>query len=958
MTIHTAITVPADVKPAYIYARFSTMEQAKGHSLERQISLATAFVEQNGWRLDETFSDEGKSAFHGANREDGSSLFDFEKRAREGEFKQGAVLVIENIDRLSRQGAKAAARLIWMLNENGVDVATFQDGHVYKSGDEADLMDLFSIIVKAQLAYEESLKKSKRITAVWSAKHRAVINGESTPISRKTPEWICIKEGKYALVERRVEILNEIYDDYIGGLGEHYITKKLNDRKEENWGRGNGWHRSYIHKCLVNRRVLGEYIIHPRHDIERRGDVLHSSFYPQAITAEKFNKAQLVRASRQRTGGATQNAASNLFSGIAKCDECGGTMAYLAKGKDKRRPNSIATSYNSARRTRQKALDIRVVLGNPPYNVSDTGADYPHFNKRIADTYAKETTATNKNSLYDSYVRAIRWASDRIGDSGVIGFVTNGGWLDGNAMNGLRKCLRDEFSSIYVFNLRGNQRTSGELSKREGGKIFGQGSRAPVAISFLVKNPSAAATGQILYHDIGDYLTREQKLQKVAAFKSVSGMCDAGKWSTIVPDEHNDWITQRDSTFEKYIVVGERGTDSRSTLFSTFTTGVKTKRDAWSYNSSASKIVENISRSVKFYNGCLERFIASGGDSFEDFAPDEDASISWSRGLKNSFEKKRPVELKENAIRRSVYRPFFNQHLYFDRTFSDELSATGKIFPVQNAAIALTGVGARSFSALMVDIVPCLDCVEKGQFFPLKVLERTDSSNVDLFSGDGAATEFTQRDGITDYGLQHFQAAYPNATITKDDIFYYVYGLLHSEEYRERFADNLSKQLPRIPAVKQEADFWAFVEAGRKLGDLHVNYENVEPYAVTYKEGDLRLANVADPVAFYRVEQMKFAGKRPNLDKTTVIYNSNITMTNIPLEAYDYVVNGKSALDWVMERQCVKKDKASGIVNDANDYANETMHNPAYPLELFQRVITVSLETMKIVRSLPKLEID
>jgi len=345
MTIHTAITVPADVKPAYIYARFSTMEQAKGHSLERQISLATAFVEQNGWRLDETFSDEGKSAFHGANREDGSSLFGFEKRAREGEFKQGAVLVVENIDRLSRQGAKAAARLIWMLNENGVDVATFQDGHVYKSGDEADLMDLFSIIVKAQLAYEESLKKSKRISAVWNAKHRAVMNGERTPISRKTPEWICIKEGEYALVERRVEILNEIYDDYISGLGEHYIVKKLNDRKEENWGRGNGWHRSYIHKCLVNRRVLGEYIIHPRHDIQRRGEVLHSSYYPQAITAEKFNKAQLVRAGRQRTGGAMQNAASNLFSGIAKCDVCGGTMAYLAKGKDKRRPNSVATAY-------------------------------------------------------------------------------------------------------------------------------------------------------------------------------------------------------------------------------------------------------------------------------------------------------------------------------------------------------------------------------------------------------------------------------------------------------------------------------------------------------------------------------------------------------------------------------------------------------------------------------------
>lgn len=345
MTVQTKIEVPTDAKPAFIYARFSTMEQAKGHSLERQISFAKAFIEQHGWQLDETLCDEGKSAFHGANREDGSSFFEFERRAREGEFKQGAVLVVENIDRLSRQGAKAAARLIWMLNESGVDVATFQDGHVYKSGNEADLMDLFSIIVKAQLAYEESLKKSKRIKAVWDAKHRAVISGDKSPISSKTPEWICIENGQYALIKDRVEVLNEIFDDYISGLGEQYIVKKLNGRQEANWGRGKGWHKSYIHKCLVNRRVLGEYIIHPRHDINRRGEVLHASYYPQAITAEKFNKAQLVRAGRQRTGGSIQNAASNLFSGIAKCDECGGTLAYVAKGKDKRRPRSISTAY-------------------------------------------------------------------------------------------------------------------------------------------------------------------------------------------------------------------------------------------------------------------------------------------------------------------------------------------------------------------------------------------------------------------------------------------------------------------------------------------------------------------------------------------------------------------------------------------------------------------------------------
>jgi predicted helicase len=224
-----------------------------------------------------------------------------------------------------------------------------------------------------------------------------------------------------------------------------------------------------------------------------------------------------------------------------------------------------------------------------------------------------------------------------------------------------------------------------------------------------------------------------------------------------------------------------------------------------------------------------------------------------------------------------------------------------------------------------------------------------------MLASGGSTGGRQRRDAITDDGLAHFQAACPSETITKDDIFHYIYGLLHSEDYRARFADNLSKQLPRIPAVKQTANFWAFVEAGRQLGDLHCHYEQVEPYPVTIAQGDLRLANIPDPERFYRVEQMKFAGKRPNLDKSTVIYNANITMTGIPLAAYDYVVNGKPALEWIMERQCVKTDKASGIVNDANRYAIETVGDPTYPLLLFQRVITVSLETMKIVRALPPL---
>ncbi|AQX19912.1 hypothetical protein BWD162_007960 [Bartonella sp. WD16.2] len=236
--------------------------------------------------------------------------------------------------------------------------------------------------------------------------------------------------------------------------------------------------------------------------------------------------------------------------------------------------------------------------------------------------------------------------------------------------------------------------------------------------------------------------------------------------------------------------------------------------------------------------------------------------------------------------------------------------------------------------------------------FPRYVYENTAS-----YAKETKAAGLQRRDAITDEGLAYFKEAYPDETISKDDLFFYVYGVLHSEDYRARYAHNLSKQLPRIPTVKKVEDFWAFVKAGRKLGDLHTNYEEVESYPVTYKQGDPSTWIIDDKVSFYRVEKMKFGGKRGAIDKSTVIYNAQITMQNIPLEAYDYIVSGRPALEWVMDKQIVKTDKASGIVNDANRYAVETIGNPAYPLELFQRVITVSLETMKIVRNLPKLEI-
>lgn len=614
---------------------------------------------------------------------------------------------------------------------------------------------------------------------------------------------------------------------------------------------------------------------------------------------------------------------------------------------------------NSERRSRQKALDIRVIMANPPYNVADTGVEYKDLNARIAETYAARTKATLKGSLYDSYIKAIRWASDRIGDRGVIGFVTNGGWLDGNAMDGMRKCLEDEFSNIYVFNLRGNARTSGEGRRQEGGNVFGLGSRAPVAISLLVKNPSAAVTGQVFYNDIGDYLTREQKLAKISSYKSAKGIMDAEAWERVQADEHGDWVGKRDTSFGVHVVIGDKNKGNALKLFAGYTSGAKTQRDAWCYNCSSIELRSNVERTMNVFNDLLD--MHAGAHKRDELVETFDGlkDVSWSRALKKRFVDRLQLDFMPASITHSIYRPFNAQYLYFHKSLSEELGQLRTVFPsaLPNRTIALTGVGAKSFSCLMFGQVPAYDAIEKGQNFPLKLYEKAEADSNDLFASDNANASYRVKDGITDYGLQHFRDAYGNESIAKDDIFYYVYGLLHSEDYRTRFADNLSKELPRIPAVKKEADFWAFVEAGRKLGDLHVNYESAELYPVTVAEGDLRLAHIADPASFYRVEQMRYGGKRGS-DKTTLHYNNNITLTNIPLEAYDYVVNGKAALDWVVERQRVKTDKDSGIVNDANDYANETMHNPAYPLELFQRVITVSLETMRIVRSLPKLAID
>ncbi len=621
---------------------------------------------------------------------------------------------------------------------------------------------------------------------------------------------------------------------------------------------------------------------------------------------------------------------------------------------------------NSQRRVRQKELDIRVIMGNPPYSAGQNSANdnaanvaYLDLDSRIRETYAAHSTATNKNALYDSYIRAVRWGSDRIGDAGVMAYVSNAGWTDGSAMAGLRKCLKDEFSSLHVFHLRGNARTSGELRRKEKGNVFGAGTRTPISITIHVKNPKSSSQGKIHFYDIGDYLSQQEKLKIIENFGSINGISKKEAWKSITPDESNDWLNLRDPAFDGYPVLGDKKGKASKTIFANFSRGAETGRDAWVYNSSLTQVNQSMKRMISFYTDEMRKYHSNGVNILpKDFVSNDSKSISWTSSLVSSLSRKKEAKFYSKYLTQSIYRPFQKQWLYFDPLFVHRVGKIPQIFPSdqkENRVISVSGIGSNFVTAFMVDTIPCLDMVSKGQCFPLKLYEPA-SPDDGLF--ECRNTGYTERDGITNEGLKHFQDVYPDETINKEDLFYYIYGLLHSPEYRERFKNNLSKQLPRIPAVKQAKDFWAFSQAGRALGDLHVNYESVEPFPITIEQGDLRLAIIDDPESYYRVTKMKHPGKMREKDKTKVIYNSNITMEGIPLEAYDYVVNGKPALDWVMERQCVKTDKASGIVNDANRYAIETMNDPTYPLKLFQRVITVSLETMEIVNTLPKLEID
>ncbi len=616
---------------------------------------------------------------------------------------------------------------------------------------------------------------------------------------------------------------------------------------------------------------------------------------------------------------------------------------------------------NSDLRKHQKTQPIQVIVSNPPYSIGQRRQNdnaqniyYKSLFQTVTDSYAKNSKANLKKSLYDSYVLAMRWASDRIGNSGIVALNTNAGWIDGNSTDGIRKCLEDDFTSVYIVHLRGNLRTIGEEAAKEGGNVFEYGTRTPVAISIFVRNPEQKnEKAKIKVYEIGEYMSRREKLDKLSNTKSI-GSISKEDWLEIKPNKHNDWLNQRSEKFESLVNLGDKKV-IQNTIFRVYSLGVVTARDAWTYNFGKHVIENSMSRMIDTYNEERLKFSSQNTLSAQDdivtkaknSINNDSTKISWTANLIKHLAQNAEMRYEPVALVKSLYRPFTKQWLYYDRHFNERVYQMPRVFPIgkQNIdnRVIMTDSKFNGYGmlALMADTLPNLDVVGGAQSFPLYIYGKND--------------EREKVSAISDYGLKSLTDSFSAPSFSQKDVFYYIYGLLHSPDYIEQFKYNLSKQLPRIPKVKREEDFWAFFKAGRALGDLHCGYEDVEPYNVTFSRGDVALSAPEDPEEFYRVRKMKFAKKG---DKSTVVYNNNITITDIPIEAYDYVINRKPALEWVMDRQCVKTDKRSGIVNDANRYAIETVGDPAYPLKLFQRVITVSLETMRIVRSLPKLDID
>ena len=578
---------------------------------------------------------------------------------------------------------------------------------------------------------------------------------------------------------------------------------------------------------------------------------------------------------------------------------------------------------NNERLRKQQEQPITVIFGNPPYSVGQKSQNdnnqnihYPTLENNIFNTYVSQSTSGYSKGAYDSYIKAFRWATDRLANNGVIAFVTNGSFLDSKSTDGFRASLYKEFNHLYIFNLRGNARTSGEQRRKEKDNVFGQGTRTPITISILIKD--GTDDHEIYYHDIGDYLSQKEKLNAISGFSSIESIV----WSEIIPDTNNDWINQRDPNYQRYPWIADDN-NSQDGVFKNHALGVVTNRDAWMVNYNRNELSNNVQKLVDNYTQELSK------ESLDEINRD-DKYIKWTKKLEDKFIKKEKLFFDEGKIVTYMYRPFVKKKLYY----SEELNERTRLYYTQwgesNLAIMTSGRGAnKNFSTLVTNEIPCMDLLEKAQGF--------------MKYNNSAKTEqlFVDRNNIN-------QKFADKLGLSLDDTFAYVYGLLNSKEYQAKYANDLKKDLARIPVVKNKEKY---VEIGKRLMDLHLNYEEIPTY-----EG-VSIETKSNPS--YQVKKMKFAKvrnpetKKLENDRSTIIFNTDITISNIPDKAYEYIINGRSAIEWIMDQYQIKTDKKSGITDNPNDFSTD----PKYIFNLLLRIINVSVQTVDLVNSLPKLEI-
>ncbi len=625
-------------------------------------------------------------------------------------------------------------------------------------------------------------------------------------------------------------------------------------------------------------------------------------------------------------------------------------------------PDEQRMVENNKRIERQQNLPIEVIIGNPPWSAKQQDAadenpnvEYPEIEKRIENTYAKYSPVTNKQSLYDMYKMAIRWATDRLQTQeqlkqGIVAFVTPATWIDGNTEAGVRAILPKEFTSIYALNLRGNARIYGEQGKIEGEGVFGSATQSPVAITILVKNPNTEHEGcQIYYREIGENLKRNEKLKILRETNSIKRFSG---WKTIASNEYYDWIDQRSSDFKMFYPIGSK--DARSgnadnTIFRLYSRGLSTGRDAYIYNFSRDTCAKKAQLMTQDYISALSKLEQDLHLTVNEVTIQNNTNIKWDDDLKSNLKQLKTTASDVKYIRKVMYRPFIATNCYADYIFVQRKYQMDKIFPdnsSENRVICIPGISSKkSFSALMVDTMPDLNINDAGtQCFPRWRYPKPANAH-QITSG----IEPERIDNISDTALRAFRYHYQDNSITKDDIFDYVYGILHAPNYREQFANDLSKMLPHIPYAP---DFHAFAEAGKDLADLHLNYEAYEQYP------DLKVEPIK-PQLFWEEKPEHFLLRKQAMkwkDKTKkniLIINEHVMLTGIPEEAHRYVVNGRTPLEWFINRyKITPPEKNNGILNDANAW----FENPRDLITAIERIVYVSVESARIIDNLPTVD--